>query len=327
MAIDLSPAVADAARVDLFRTMVLIRRFEDAVLREHRAGTGSGPGDLHLSAGREPVAAGVCAHLDHTDALTAAHRPHHLAIAHGMDLRKLAGESLGVDRPEGEGRRNRWHLFDPDTHFVSSATIAEGYPPALGRAFAFQQRDSGRVAVAVTDSAAAEQDGFREALNLATLWTLPLVFVVEDDEWDTVPLSAPYSEITRSEHGDDYGVPAERVEDNSVEAVHEVAARAIERARSGAGPSVIEVHTVRLSEQTTGELPGYTQDRYGVIGCDPVPTYEHVLREHGLVDDDLVKQIQDAASEQVEQAIGFALGGLEIDGSTSPDPPERRAAT
>lgn len=325
MAIDLSPAVDDAARVDLFRTMVLIRTFEDAVLREHRAGTGSGPGDLHLSAGRESVAAGVCAHLDHTDALTAAHRPHHLAIGHGMELRKLAGESLGVETPEGDQRRNRWHLFDPDTHFVSSATIAEGYPPALGRAFAFQQRNSGRVAIAVTDSAAAEQEGFREALNLATLWTLPLVFVVEDDQWDTVPLSTAHSDVSIATQADLYGVPAERVEDNAVESVHEVAARAIERARSGNGPSVIEVHTVRLADQVVGELPSYTTDRYGVIGCDPVPTYEHVLREHGIVDDEQVKEIHASASERVEEAITFALGGLEINGSSGA--PERRAAT
>jgi acetoin:2,6-dichlorophenolindophenol oxidoreductase subunit alpha len=315
MASDLSPAVDDAARVDLFRTMVLIRAFEDAILREHNLGAAPGPGDLRLSAGREPVAAGVCAHLDNSDALTAAHRPHHLAIAHGMDLLKLARESLGFENPQGEGRRNRWHLFDPETHFVSSATIAEGYPPALGRAFAFQQRGNGRVAVAVTDRTAAHQEGFREALNLAALWTLPLVFVVEDDEWETEPpRSAAHSVITATDLSAEYGVPTERVEDNAVESVYEAAAKAVGRARIGQGPSVIEVHTVRLWNQPEAEPPSYRTGLYDTAGRDPVPTYEQALRKRGLLTDLAVAQIRDEAVRRVENAIRVALGRTEDSG-------------
>src|SRR5512139_4292849 len=131
----------DAVRLDLYRTMVLARTFEEAILREYHADKGPGfdigkglvPGEMHLAAGQEPVAAGVCAHLTADDALTASHRPHHLAIAHGMDLKRMAAEIFGRETGLGRGRGGHMHLFDPATHFSCSGIIAEGYPPALGQ--------------------------------------------------------------------------------------------------------------------------------------------------------------------------------------------------
>jgi pyruvate dehydrogenase E1 component alpha subunit len=126
--------------------MVLIRTFEEAILREYHAdkkpvfdiGAGLVPGEMHLSAGQEPVAAGVCAHLTTDDAITATHRPHHLAIAHGVDLRKLAAEIFGRETGLGRGRGGHMHLFDPATCFP--VRDHRGYPPALGQALAFKRR-------------------------------------------------------------------------------------------------------------------------------------------------------------------------------------------
>jgi acetoin:2,6-dichlorophenolindophenol oxidoreductase subunit alpha len=110
-------------RLDLYRGMVLIRTFEEAILREYHAdkkpafdiGAGLIPGEMHLSAGQEPVAAGVCAHLSAEDAVTATHRPHHFAIAHGVDLRKMTAEIFGRVDGLGKGRGGHMHLFDPAT--------------------------------------------------------------------------------------------------------------------------------------------------------------------------------------------------------------------
>ena len=137
-----------ATRLDLYRTMVLARTFEEAILREYHADKGPGfdigkglvPGEMHLAAGQEPVAAGVCAHLTSDDAVTATHRPHHLAIAHGVDLDRMAAEIFGRETGLGRGRGGHMHLFDPAVHFSCSGIIAEGYPPALGQAFAFRAR-------------------------------------------------------------------------------------------------------------------------------------------------------------------------------------------
>src|SRR5665647_822332 len=155
--------LTDEGRRALIRTMVLIRTYEEAIRREYYAdkkpafdiGAGLVPGEMHLSAGQEPVAAGICAHLTPEDALTATHRPHHVAIAKGVALRPMTAEIVGRQTGLGRGRGGHMHLFDPSTHFSCSGIIAEGLPPALGQAFAFQRQRSDRVAVAVIGEGAA----------------------------------------------------------------------------------------------------------------------------------------------------------------------------
>lgn len=306
------------ARQDMYRMMVLIRTFEEAILREYHAdkqpvfdiGAGAIPGEMHLSAGQEPVAAGVCAHLTKDDAVTASHRPHHLAIAHGMDMRKMTAEIFGRVDGLGRGRGGHMHLFDPDTHFSCSGIIAEGYPPAVGQALAFRRRGTDRIAVAVTGEGAANQGGFHESLNLASLWKLPVVFVVEDNDWGiSVPRSASTCVTSNAVRAAGYDMPGERVEENSVEAVHEAAGRAVARARAGEGPSLIEVHTLRLWGHFEGDAQAYRTDLEGVPGRDPIPTYEQQLRREGVVgDDDAAKQ---DAEQRVEDAIAFARSSAE----------------
>jgi pyruvate dehydrogenase E1 component alpha subunit len=310
----------DSLRMNLYRTMVLIRVFEEAILREYHAdkrpafdiGAGQVPGEMHLSAGQEPVAAGVCAHLTAEDAVTATHRPHHLAIAHGVKLEKLAAEIFGRETGLGRGRGGHMHLFDPDTHFSCSGIIAEGYPPALGQAFAFRRRGTDRIAVAVTGEGAANQGAFHESLNLAALWRLPVVFVVEDNDWGiSVPRSASTCVTSNAIRAAGYDMPGERVEDNSVEAVYEAAGRAVARARAGTGPSLLEVHTLRMWGHFEGDAQAYRTDLEGVPGRDPIATYEHALRSAGLLDDGHVKTINEDAVARVEAAIAFAKNSPE----------------
>ena len=236
----------DKTRRELYRVMVLSRTYEEAILREYHAdkkpafdiGAGLVPGEMHLSAGQEPVAAGICAHLRSDDAVTATHRPHHLAIAHGVDLDKMTAEIFGRDGGLGHGRGGHMHLFDPAVHFSCSGIIAEGLPPALGQAFAFQRRGSDAVAVAVTGEGAANQGAFHESLNLAALWTLPVVFVVEDNDWAiSVPRDASTAIASNAGRAAAYGIPGQRIEDNDVEAVYTAAGDAVARARAGTSAS------------------------------------------------------------------------------------------
>jgi acetoin:2,6-dichlorophenolindophenol oxidoreductase subunit alpha len=231
-------------RLNLYRTMVLARTFEEVILREYHADKGPGfdigkglvPGEMHLAAGQEPVAAGVCAHLTSEDAVTATHRPHHLAVAHGVALDTMAAEIFGREGGLGHGRGGHMHLFDPTTHFSCSGIIAEGFPPALGQAFAFRSKGTDRVAVAVTGEGAANQGAFHESLNLAALWKLPVVFVVEDNDWGiSVPRSASTCVPSNASRGAAYDMPAERIEDNDVEAVWAAAGRAVGGGASAGG--------------------------------------------------------------------------------------------
>ena len=304
-----------ATRLGLYRTMVLARTFEEAILREYHADKGPGfdigkglvPGEMHLSSGQEPVAAGVCAHLTTDDAVTATHRPHHFAIAHGIDINRMAAEIFGRETGLGRGRGGHMHLFDPVTHFSCSGIIAEGYPPALGQAYAFRAKGTDRIAVAVTGEGAANQGAFHESLNLAAVWKLPVVFVVEDNDWGiSVPRSASTAVASNAARGAAYDMPAERVEDNDVEAVYAAAGRAVARARAGDGPTLLEVHTLRLLGHFEGDAQGYRPELAEVPGRDPIPAYEKRLRDAGLLDDTAVAQTKKGAQERVEAAITFA---------------------
>ncbi len=299
----------------MLRTMILIRTYEQAILREYHAdkspgfdiGAGLIPGEMHLSAGQEPVAAGVCAHLTADDALTATHRPHHLAIAHGMELRPMTAEIFGRETGLGKGRGGHMHLFDPATHFSCSGIIAEGLPAALGQAFAFRHAGSDRIAVAVAGEGAANQGAFHESLNLAALWKLPVVFVIEDNDWGiSVARSASTSIPSNAARAAGYGMPGIRVEGNDVEAVHAAAGEAVARARSGGGPSLIEVHTLRLWGHFEGDAQGYRPDLEGVPGFDPIPGYEQKLIDAGVVTGADLDVMRGWASEQVEDAINYA---------------------
>ncbi len=312
-----STLTADIRR-ELYRTMVLARSFETAILREYHADKGPGfdigkglvPGEMHLAAGQEPVAAGVCAHLTPDDAVTATHRPHHLAIAHGVDLNAMAAEIFGRETGLGRGRGGHMHLFDPATHFSCSGIIAEGYPPALGQAFAFRRRGTDRIAVAVTGEGAANQGGFHESLNLAALWQLPVVFVVEDNDWAiSVPRDASTAVPSNATRAAAYGMPGVRVEDNDVEQVYAAAGEAVDRARSGGGPTLLEVHTVRMWGHFEGDAQGYRDDLEGIEQRDPIVRYEQRLLADGVLDETTIARLRAESDDLVEAAVRFAKDG------------------
>ena len=317
--------LSNEVRRGLYEAMVLSRTYEEAILREYHADKGPGfdigkglvPGEMHLSAGQEPVAAGVCAHLTTDDAVTATHRPHHFAICHGMDLPKMTAEIFGRVDGFGRGRGGHMHLFDPDTHFSCSGIIAEGYPPALGAAFAFKRRGTDRIAVAVTGEGAANQGAFHESLNLAALWRLPVVFVIEDNDWGiSVPRSESTAVASNADRAAGSGMPGERVKDNDVEAVYAAAQRAVARARAGDGPSLIEVATLRLWGHFEGDAQGYRPELSDVPSHDPIPRYEARLRDAAILDDAVVEQVKAAAAERVEAAVAFAKASPEPDPAT-----------
>ena len=154
------------------------------------------------------------------------------------------------------------HLFDPATHFSCSGIIAEGLSAGPRSGARVPPTGTDRVAVAVTGEGAANQGAFHESLNLAALWQLPVVFVVEDNDWGiSVPRNVSTSVPSNAERAAGYGMPGVRIEDNAVEAVHEAAGVAVDRARAGGGPSLIEVHTLRLWGHFEGDAQGYRSDR------------------------------------------------------------------
>jgi pyruvate dehydrogenase E1 component alpha subunit len=319
----------DATRVDYYRQMVRIRTYEETIRANYHAdkapawdiGAGLIPGEMHLAAGQEPVAVGLCAHLRDDDAITGPHRPHHLALAKGVDMKRMTAEIYGRVDGLGRGRGGHMHLFDPSQHFSCSGIIAEGMPVAVGQALAFSRKGTDAVAVAVAGEGAANQGAFHEALNLAALWRLPVVFIIEDNDWAiSVPRDDSTAIRSNALRAAGYGMPGERVEGNDVEAISEAVGRAVARARAGEGPSLLEIHTVRLWGHFEGDAQAYRGDELAVAEShDPIPAYEAKLRADALLDDAAVEEIRARAKAEVDDAIAFALASPEPDPATLTD--------
>jgi TPP-dependent pyruvate/acetoin dehydrogenase alpha subunit len=310
---------------ELHHQMVRARVFEDTIQKAYMEGktpafdiaAGPVPGEMHLAAGQEPVAAGVCAHLRPTDAVTATHRPHHVALAHGMDMNRMAAEIFGKEAGLCHGKGGHMHLFDADTNFGCSGIIGEGIPTAVGAALAFKKRGRDDVAVSFFGDGAANQGSFHESLNLAALWELPVVFVCEDNAWAiSVAKDKSTAIANNSDRAVAYGIPGVLVPDNDVVGVYEAAGEAVDRARRGGGPSLIEVKTDRLLGHFEGDAQLYrsAEELDMLRERDAIGRFEAQLEANGVMSAEEAQTAWAAARAEVDAAVEFAVS------SPYPDP-------
>jgi pyruvate dehydrogenase E1 component alpha subunit len=250
----------------------------------------------------------VCIHLRDDDTVTAPHRPHHIAIAKGVDLKKMTAEIFGRETGLCRGKGGHMHLFDTDVNFACSGIIAQGCPPAVGAAMAAKKRNTDSVAVAFLGEGAIDQGGFLESLNLAAVQELPVVFVIEDNDW---AISMPKDRVTDVEDGskraDGFDMPGERVDADDALAVYEAADRAIARARDGNGPTLLEVQVHRRMGHFMGDAEAYRPeaDVERAKQRDSIERLADDMRAHGVEDAEL-DEIRDRAHERVDEAIAWA---------------------
>jgi len=301
----------------MYENMVVSRTFEEAIEKAYLEGKqpvfnmadGPIPGEMHLSNGQEPVAVGVCAHLGPEDVVTATHRPHHEAIAKGVDLNRMAAEIFGKATGLSGGRGGHMHLFDPAVNFACAGIIAEGMGPAVGAALSRKLQHKPGVAVAFIGEGAANQGAFHEAMNLAALWKLPFVCVIEDNGW---AISVPQHASTAVAHNDvraaAYGIPGRYVAGNDPYKIYAAAGEAIARARAGEGPSLLALETYRLAGHFMGDPESYRPkgEKDALFKKDPIPR----MRKQMLADGDATATELDAieakAAARVDAAIKFA---------------------
>jgi pyruvate dehydrogenase E1 component alpha subunit len=309
----------------MYDDMVTARYYEERLQEEYLEGkqpafdisAGPIPGELHLAAGHEASGAGVCAHLRDDDTVTAPHRPHHIAIAKGVDLKRMTAEIFGRATGLSKGKGGHMHLFDPDVNFACSGIIAEGCPPAVGAAMAAQKRNTDSVAVAFLGEGAVDQGGFFESLNLAAVHDLPVVFVVEDNDW---AISMPIERVTDVENSAQraggFDMPGVRVDHDDAVAVYEAAEEAVMRARDGNGPTLLDIQVHRRMGHFMGDAEAYRPDEDVAAHeqRDSIERLESTLRDHGVSDDDLAS-IREAAEERVDDAIAWAKDQPEPDPS------------
>jgi pyruvate dehydrogenase E1 component alpha subunit len=240
--------------------------------------------------------------------VTAPHRPHHVAIAKGVDLNRMTAEIFGRETGICKGKGGHMHLFDPEVNFACSGIIAQGCPPAVGAAMAAKKRNEDSVAVAFLGEGAISQGGFLESLNLAALHDLPVVFVVEDNDW---AISMPKGRISAVEDGSQrasgFGMDGVRVDHDDVLAVYDAAETAVERARAGNGPTLLEVQVHRRMGHFMGDAEAYrsAEDIDWADKQDPIPKLAADMRDAG-VENTRIEELRDQAHERVEDAIAWA---------------------
>ncbi len=310
-------ALDKATLLDLYRMLVKIRTFEERVgamyyeekLPAFDIAAGPIPGEMHLYSGQEAVAAGVCAHLRPDDPVTSTHRPHGHLIAKGVDLKAMMAEIFGKKTGLCQGKGGHMHLFDPSLHFGCGGIIGGGIPHAVGAALAIKKQKQDRVAVAFFGDGAANIGAFHESVNLASVWKVPAVFVVEDNLYAiSVPKSASTSVRSNAERGAAYGIPAVQVDGQDVTAVYEAAGEAIARARRGEGPSLIEAICYRYRGHFEGDAEGYLQqgEKASWKEKDPINILGAQLKAQGWLSDAEAQAVQDEMTAQVAAAEAFA---------------------
>jgi pyruvate dehydrogenase E1 component alpha subunit len=296
--------------IDLYTTMLTIRRFEERVAQEVYAG--KVPGFVHSYIGEEAIAAGVCIHLTKQDRIVSHHRGHGHCIAKGADMKRMMAEIYGKKTGYCKGKGGSMHIADFSIGMLGAdGIVGAGLPIATGAALAAKLEGKGNVAAVFFGDGACNEGEFHEALNLASIWNLPLLFVCENNQYG-VNTSADYAlgakEITRMPEA--YHISNKVIDGNNVELVYEAAGEAIAQLRRGHGPYFLECKTYRWHKhflsQTLEDLRPRDEVEAWKKKC-PVAAFEASLMERIVLTRSEAQAINEAILAQVEDAHTFAL--------------------
>jgi pyruvate dehydrogenase E1 component alpha subunit len=295
--------------------MFRIRTFEERVSRLYAKS--EIPGFVHLYIGEEAVACGVCSNLNDDDFITSTHRGHGHLIAKGGDPKRMMAELYGRRTGYCKGKGGSMHIADMDLGILgANGIVAGGLPIAVGAAYSSMLRETSQVAVAFFGDGATNEGVFHEALNVASAWNLPIVFVCENNQFGvSARLDRVVRETDISKRALAHGMEGIRIDGNDVLAVKETSATAITKAREGKGPTLIVCQTFRFKGHFEGENVNYLNE--GELESwkkrDPIPAYAEVLLADGVRQEELDEREEKVRSD-IEAAIEFARA------SELPDP-------
>jgi acetoin:2,6-dichlorophenolindophenol oxidoreductase subunit alpha len=298
---------------EMYRRMVLIRRFEDHLYGLFLQGTV--PGTLHQYQGQEAVAVGVCMALRPDDVIFSTHRPVGHFLARGSSPLGIAAEIMGKASGCSGGKGGQMHLTDMSVGAMpSNAIVGANIPIATGAALAFQLRGQDRVAVSFFGDGASNIGAFHEGLNLAAVKDAPVIFVCENNQYGASTAIASMLRITDiADRAAAYGIPGRVVDGMDVLAVHQAALEAVERARQGNGPTLLECKTYRYAGHSRGDPGGYRrrEEVQSWRERDPIPYMRTwLITENGLTEAEL-NSIDLACQSKVEEAVEYARNSPE----------------
>jgi acetoin:2,6-dichlorophenolindophenol oxidoreductase subunit alpha len=298
----------------LYEVMFTIRKFEEKA--SELFADSLIPGFVHLYLGQEAVATGVCSNLSDKDYITSTHRGHGHVIAKGADLKLMMAELFGKKDGYCKGKGGSMHIADVEKGILgANGIVGGGQAIATGAAVACKKRNAGNVAVCFFGDGASNRGTFHESINLAAVWKLPIVYVIENNYFgEFCPIEVACSVQNLAVRAVSYGIPGVTVDGNDVLAVREAAANLIERARKGEGPSILECLTWRHHGHFEGDAADYKppEQQKEWLAKDPLPRFRTYLMEIGNADLKEIEGIEEKVNMSIDSAVKFA--------TNSPDP-------
>jgi TPP-dependent pyruvate/acetoin dehydrogenase alpha subunit len=263
-------------------------------------------GELHTAIGQEAISAAMVGSLRKEDAMCSTHRNHMHAIAKGVDMRAMLAEIFERKTGICGGFGGHMHIFDPSVKFSATGIVGAGVPVALGHAYAARLKENGAIAVAVVGDGAVNTGAFHEAMNMAGAMSLPLVVLVENNEWAiSVPFSASSATETIAERAPSWGAHGVRVNGLDVEAVADAFTNATSRARSGEGPSIVEAMCYRFRGHFEGDADMYRSkdEKEARRAQDPLEITKNTLISRGLATEDELRSMSNSVQESMAQML------------------------
>jgi pyruvate dehydrogenase E1 component alpha subunit len=326
------PVVSRNQAVGWLRQMLLIRRFEERsamLYQQSKIG-----GFCHLYSGQESVAVGSIGVLREDDYVITAYRDHGHAIARGMDAKAAMAELLGKEPGCSKGKGGSMHFFDAEKGFLGGhAIVGSHLPLAAGVAFAIKYRGEDRVCICYFGDGAMDQGSLHEAFNMASLWKLPVIYVVENNGMSMGTQLHRHScllDLT-VRGGTAYGMPGVSVDGNDIEQMARTTREAAARARAGQGPTFIEAKTYRFRGHSMSDPMKYRtkEEAEKAKERDPIVLFESLLKERGWIDEAGLEELHEKVKQEVDEAIEFAenapepaIDALYDDITTAPHVPQ-----
>ncbi|MEY8843999.1 thiamine pyrophosphate-dependent dehydrogenase E1 component subunit alpha [Bacillus safensis] len=293
----------------MYQKMQEIRQFEDRV---HALFTkGILPGFVHLYAGEEAVAVGVCAHLNEKDSITSTHRGHGHCIAKGCDLKGMMAEIYGKATGLCKGKGGSMHIADFDKGMLgANGIVGGGFPLACGAALTAKYKKTENVSVCFFGDGANNQGTFHEGINLAAIWKLPVIFIAENNGYgEATPFSYASSCKSIVDRAAGYNIPGIQVDGKDVMAVYQAAEQAIERAKNGEGPTLIECMTYRNYGHFEGDAQRYKTNQEKTEHQeerDAITLFKNELIKQQLLTNGELSNIEAAVTEAIDEAVQFS---------------------
>ncbi|MCA9121736.1 MAG: dehydrogenase [Planctomycetaceae bacterium] len=304
-----NPQLDKQTLLSLYRTMQIIRQCEERLAKSHQRGLVHGA--CHTYVGEEAIATGVFAHLRKEDVVFSTHRGHGHALAKGLHPRELIAELYGRETGCSQGRGGSMHLFKPEIGMMgTSGIVGPCILHACGGGYAFKIKKTDNVATACFGDGAVNNGAFHEGLNMASIWKLPVIFVVENNQFATeVPFSYSSGIPDVGRRAENYGMPGFELDGNDVLEIHRVAGEAVERARRGEGPTLIECKTYRTRAHAEGMGDFTYRTKEDVeewkTRCPIQRLRTHIVEEGSATPDEL-DAIEHEIAELIEQSHEFA---------------------